>query len=198
MKYKKIDMTSFNLHIIKTKRFKTINFRVCLRDKIKKEEITLRNALTSFLTYSTNTYRTKRDLVLKAQDLYAVNVYTKSYRSGRFNMINFCMSLLNEKYGIKETDFLSSELEIVPAFKARSLGFDKSMVAAYGQDDKVCSYCNLEAILNTQNPEKTCVTILADKEEIGSVGNTGMCSETFDMFINELLNKKDEKDISTS
>jgi predicted Zn-dependent peptidase len=98
MKYKKIDMTSFNLHIIKTKRFKTINFRVCLRDKIKKEEITLRNALTSFLTYSTNTYRTKRDLVLKAQDLYAVNVYTKSYRSGRFNMINFCMSLLNEKY----------------------------------------------------------------------------------------------------
>ena len=68
MKYKKIDMTSFNLHIIKTKRFKTINFRVCLRDKIKKEEITLRNALTSFLTYSTNTYRTKRDLVLKAQD----------------------------------------------------------------------------------------------------------------------------------
>ena len=102
MKYKKIDMTSFNLHIIKTKRFKTINFRVCLRDKIKKEEITLRNALTSFLTYSTNTYRTKRDLVLKAQDLYAVNVYTKSYRSGRFNMINFCMSLLNEKYHEKQ------------------------------------------------------------------------------------------------
>ena len=102
------------------------------------------------------------------------------------------LSLLNEKYGIKETDFLSSELEIVPAFKARSLGFDKSMVAAYGQDDKVCSYCNLEAILNTQNPEKTCITILADKEEIGSVGNTGMYSETFDMFINELLNKKDE------
>lgn len=66
------------------------------------------------------------------------------------------------------------------------------MVAAYGQDDKVCSYCNLEAILNTQNPEKTCITILADKEEIGSVGNTGMYSETFDMFINELLNKKDE------
>ena len=102
------------------------------------------------------------------------------------------LSLLNEKYGIKEIDFLSSELEIVPAFKARSLGFDKSMVAAYGQDDKVCSYCNLEAILNTQNPEKTCITILADKEEIGSVGNTGMYSETFDMFINELLNKKDE------
>lgn len=98
MEYKKINMTSFNLHVIKTDRFKTINFRICLRDEIKKEEITLRNMLASFLTYSTDTYPTKRDLVLKAQDLYAVNVYTKSYRSGRFNMINFCMSMLNEKY----------------------------------------------------------------------------------------------------
>lgn len=98
MEYKKIDMTSFNLHVIKTDRFKTINFRICLRDEIKREEISLRNMLASFLTYSTDTYPTKRDLVLKAQDLYAVNVYTKSYRSGRFNMINFCMSMLNEKY----------------------------------------------------------------------------------------------------
>ncbi len=98
MEYKKIDMTAFNLHLIKTDRFKTVNIRVCLRDKIKKEEITLRNMLTSFLTYSTDTYSTKRDMVLKAQDLYGVNVYTKSYRSGRFNVINFCMSMLNEKY----------------------------------------------------------------------------------------------------
>lgn len=98
MEYKKIDMTSFNLHIIKTDRFKTVNIRVCLRDNIKKDEITLRNMLTSFLTYATDTYPTKRDMVLKAQDLYGVNVYTKSYRSGKFNMINFCMSLLNEKY----------------------------------------------------------------------------------------------------
>ena len=98
MEYKKIDMTSFQLHIIKTDHFKTVNIRVCLRDKIKKEEITLRNMLTSFLTYSTNTYPTKRDLVLKAEDLYAANVYTKSYRSGKFNMINFFMSILNEKY----------------------------------------------------------------------------------------------------
>lgn len=98
MNYKKIDMTSFNLHIIKTDRFKTVNIRVCLRDNINKDEITLRNMLTSFLTYSTNQYPTKRDIVLKAQDLYAVNVYTKSYRSGRFNMINFCLSMLNEKY----------------------------------------------------------------------------------------------------
>jgi len=111
MEYKKIDMTSFNLHIIKTDRFKTINFRVCLRDEIKKDEITLRNMLTSFLTYSTDTYPTKRDLVLKAQDLYAVNAYTKSYRSGRFNMINFCMSMLNEKY--TEKGMLESSIEFL-------------------------------------------------------------------------------------
>ena len=98
IEYKKIDMMSFNLHTIKTDRFKTITIRVCLRDKIKKEEITLRNVLASFLTYSTEKYPTKRELALKAQDLYAVNVYTKSYRSGKFNMINFCMSMLNEKY----------------------------------------------------------------------------------------------------
>lgn len=98
MEYKKIDMTAFNLHLIKTDRFKTVNVRVCLRDNINKDEITLRNMLTSFLTYSTDTYPNKRDMVLKAQDLYGVNVYTKSYRSGNFNMINFCLSLLNEKY----------------------------------------------------------------------------------------------------
>ena len=98
MEYKKIDMTSFNLHLITTDRFKTVNIRICLRDDIQKDEITLRNMLTSFLTYSTDTYPTKRDLVLKAQDLYATNIYTKAYRSGRFNMINFYLSLLNEKY----------------------------------------------------------------------------------------------------
>lgn len=98
MEYKKISTDAFNLHLIKTNRFRTINIRICLRDAINKDEITLRNMLTSFLTYSTDTYPTKRDMVLKAQDLYGVNIYTKSYRSGRFNTINFCMSLLNEKY----------------------------------------------------------------------------------------------------
>lgn len=102
------------------------------------------------------------------------------------------LSLINEKYGINEIDFTSSEFEIVPAFKAKSLGFDRSMVAAYGQDDKVCSYCNLQALLNVKNPSKTCISIFSDKEEIGSVGNTGMYSDTFDYFINELLNKKCE------
>lgn len=121
IEYKKTDMTSFQLHTIKTDRFKTVTVRVCLRDKIDKKKITLRNVLASFLTYSTENYPTKRDIALKAQDLYAVNVYTKSYRSGKFNMINFCMSLLNEKYTeagmFEESIKFLSEIIFHPNFK---------------------------------------------------------------------------------
>ena len=99
------------------------------------------------------------------------------------------LSILNEKYGIVEKDLNSAELELVPAFKARTLGFDRSMVAAYGQDDKVCAYMATRALLDTETPNKTAVVILADKEEIGSMGNTGMESLVFDMFVSELLNK---------
>ena len=99
------------------------------------------------------------------------------------------MRILNQKYGITEYDFISSELEIVPAFKARSSGFDSSMVAAYGQDDKVCVYTSLRAILEIENPNKTAICLFSDKEEIGSVGNTGMHSHVFDTFVSELLNK---------
>ena len=99
------------------------------------------------------------------------------------------MNILNEKYGITERDFVSSELELVPAFKARSLGFDRGMCAAYGQDDKVCAYTSLMAMMELENPLKTAVCILSDKEEIGSMGNTGMESHMFDYFISEILNK---------
>ena len=102
------------------------------------------------------------------------------------------MNILNQKYNITEADFLSSELEIVPAFKARSLGFDASMVAAYGQDDRVCAYTSLSAMLSLENVKTTAVCILSDKEEIGSMGNTGMESHVFDYFISELLNKTGE------
>ncbi|MBR4110678.1 MAG: aminopeptidase [Clostridia bacterium] len=97
------------------------------------------------------------------------------------------MKILNDKYGIVESDFLSAELEIVPAMKAKSLGFDKSMVAGYGQDDKVCSYASLRAICEIENPKKTAVCLLVDKEEIGSVGNTGMESLAFETFLGEVL-----------
>ena len=99
------------------------------------------------------------------------------------------MSILNEKYGITEIDFVSSELEIVPAFRARSMGLDSSMVAAYGQDDKVCVYTSLTAMMELNNPKTTAVCIISDKEEIGSMGNTGMESHVFDTFISEILNK---------
>lgn len=99
------------------------------------------------------------------------------------------LNILNQRYGITEDDLFSAELELVPAFKARSLGFDESMVAAYGQDDKICAYTSLMALMNMQNPRNTAVCILSDKEEIGSMGNTGMESHMFDFFVSELLNK---------
>ena len=99
------------------------------------------------------------------------------------------LKILNEKYGIIEADLQSSELEIIPAFKARSLGFDSSMVAAYGQDDKICAYTSLRAMMTLQNVKNTAVCILSDKDEIGSFGNTVMESHMFDFFISEILNK---------
>ena len=99
------------------------------------------------------------------------------------------LNILNQKYGITEQDLSSSELELVPAFKARTLGLDGSMIAAYGQDDKVCAYTSLHAMMELEHVKNTAVCILADKEEIGSIGNTGMESHMFDFFISEILNK---------
>ena len=99
------------------------------------------------------------------------------------------LNLLNQKYGITEEDLTSAEIELVPAFKARTLGLDGSMIAAYGQDDKVCAYTSLQAMMELDNVKNTAVCILSDKEEIGSMGNTGMESHMFDFFISEILNK---------
>lgn len=134
-------------------------------------------------------YEKKIGKAIEGEDL---NILIGSIPNEEDKIKESIMNLINEKYGINEIDFYSSELEVVPAFKARHLGFDKSMVAAYGQDDRVCSYAALEALLKASASDKTMVAIFSDKEEIGSVGNTGMCSEMFDLFINELLNKKEE------
>ena len=99
------------------------------------------------------------------------------------------LNLLNQKYGITEEDLTSAEIELVPAFKARTLGLDGSMIAAYGQDDKVCAYTSLQAMMELDNVKNTAVCILSDKEEIGSMGNTGMESHMFDFFSSEILNK---------
>ena len=99
------------------------------------------------------------------------------------------LNILHQKYGITEADLTSTEIEVVPAFRARSMGFDESMVAAYGQDDKVCAYTSLAAMMELENVKNTAICILSDKEEIGSMGNTGMESHMFDFFVSEILNK---------
>ena len=96
------------------------------------------------------------------------------------------MELLNQKYGIVEEDFISAELEVVPAFKATDIGFDRSLIGAYGHDDRVCGFACLAAALALGTPDKTAICMLADKEEIGSQGVTGMKSAAFDTFVSDL------------
>lgn len=100
------------------------------------------------------------------------------------------MKLLNEKYGLVESDFLSAELTIVPAGKCREVGLDRSLLGAYGHDDRVCAYAELEAIFSLDCPAKTAVCILVDKEEIGSVGISGMQSCAFETFMQDLCDSQ--------
>ncbi|MGL5068409.1 MAG: aminopeptidase [Sarcina sp.] len=97
------------------------------------------------------------------------------------------LNILNEKYDIDETDFISAELEIVPAGKARDYGLDRSMVMAYGHDDRICAYTSFEAVLEVENPDKTIVALFVDKEEIGSVGATGMHSKFFENALADVI-----------
>jgi aspartyl aminopeptidase len=102
------------------------------------------------------------------------------------------MKLLNEKYGVTEDDFTSAELEAVPAMEACDIGVDRSMIGAYGHDDRVCAYAALRALLDLEEtPAKTAVCVLADKEEIGSTGVTGMQSAAFDMFMEDLCDAQE-------
>jgi len=101
------------------------------------------------------------------------------------------MQILNEKYGIVEEDFLSAELEVVPSLRARDVGLDRSLIGAYGHDDRVCAYAELKALFDLTVPEKTAVCILADKEEIGSTGATGMKSMAFELFLGDLCENSD-------
>ena len=106
------------------------------------------------------------------------------------------LKILDEKYGIKEIDFARSEISFVPAFKAKFVGLDKSMIGGYGQDDRVCSFSTIKALINISNSNekisKTMVAMVVDKEEIGSIGNTSMSTEAFDLFLNKLIAKRKE------
>ena len=101
------------------------------------------------------------------------------------------LSLLNDSYGICEEDFISAELEAVPAFDVCELGVDRSLIGGYGQDDRVCAYAELKALLELDTPERTAVCILADKEEIGSMGVSGMQSAAFEWFMQRLCGGAD-------
>ena len=96
------------------------------------------------------------------------------------------MSILNDMYGITEEDFLSAELSAVPAYDVSEIGLDRSLIGGYGQDDRVCAYAELKALFDVKDPERTCVCILADKEETGSDGVSGMQSAAFDCFMEDL------------
>lgn len=97
------------------------------------------------------------------------------------------LKMLEKKYGVTEADLISSEIEVVPAFGARDLGFDRSMIIGYGQDDRVCAYTSLRAVMDIERPKKTAVCLLVDKEEIGSMGNTGMQSAFFELMTAKLI-----------
>jgi aspartyl aminopeptidase len=130
----------------------------------------------------------KANKVIEGEDLNVlVGSMPISDKDAKDRVKQNILRLLNEKYDITEEDFVSAELEVVPAGKARDFGLDKSMVMAYGHDDRICSYTSFEAMLKTENPEKTCVTLLVDKEEIGSVGATGMHSRFFENTVAEIM-----------
>lgn len=103
------------------------------------------------------------------------------------------LKILNEKYGVEEIDFARSELSFVPAFKTKFIGFDRGLIGGYGQDDRVCAYATIRAIIDAadelDNVNKTMIAMIVDKEEIGSTGTTSMNSRAFDMFINKLIEK---------
>lgn len=99
------------------------------------------------------------------------------------------LKLLNDKYGITEKDFMTAEIELVPAHKAKDVGFDRSYVGAYGQDDRVCAYTSLAAVMKVKNPARTCVCLFSDKEEVGSIGNTGALSVLYENALMELAVK---------
>ena len=133
-------------------------------------------------------------LVIEGEDL-DVLVGSKSLKGEEKEAVKKnILAILKEKYDILEEDFISSELEIVPAFPARDLGLDRSMVIGYGQDDRSCSYACLESILKIDKPKKTTCVIFTDKEEIGSMGSTGMESHFFVNTIADICLLLDEKE----
>lgn len=128
------------------------------------------------------------DLIIGNKPLSLGKEKDEDKKAGKDAVKAGILQILKETYDMEEDDFLSAELEIVPAGKAREAGFDRSMILGYGQDDRVCAFTSLKAMLDTKKSDRTMCCILVDKEEIGSVGATGMQSRFFENSVAELLN----------
>lgn len=130
------------------------------------------------------------DQVITGEALNVVIGHSKfGVKDEKDGLKNNLLKILKEKYNFDEEDFKVAEFEVTPAAKARDVGLDRSMICGHGQDDRICSYANFRAILDVENPKKTAVALLVDKEEIGSVGNTAMSSAYFEIFLGEILEK---------
>jgi aspartyl aminopeptidase len=123
---------------------------------------------------------------VKGEDL---NIIAGSMAEGEKERFKNSVLKALEHYGIKEEELISADLEVVPALKPMTLGFDRSMIGAYGQDDRACAYTSFRALLDYEGGEETAIAIFADKEEIGSDGSTGMNSAFLENFVRELLEK---------
>ena len=133
------------------------------------------------------------DLVIGLDETQGEEKEDKEKEAGKKKIL----ALLKDRFGIEEKDFLSAELEVVPAGKARDLGLDRSMVLAYGQDDRVCSFTSLDAMLEAENVKRTACCLLMDKEEIGSVGATGMDSLFLENATTEVLDRLNKGSLLT-
>ncbi|CUU46704.1 aminopeptidase [Clostridium beijerinckii] len=131
----------------------------------------------------------KADKVVEGEDLNVLVGSMPLKGSKKDSVKGNILKLLKEKYDFEEEDFLSAEIEIVPAGKARDYGLDRSMVMAYGHDDRVCSYTSLMAMFEIKEPDKTCCCLLVDKEEVGSIGATGMHSRFFENIVAEIIDR---------
>ena len=132
--------------------------------------------------------------VVEGEDLNALvgSIPYKSKKEEKDAVKKNILNILKKEYNILEDDFISAELELVPAGKSRDLGLDRSMIMAYGHDDRICAYTSLMAILETENPLRTCACILTDKEEIGSVGATGARSSFFENAVAEIIDMMED------
>ncbi|OPJ58595.1 aminopeptidase [Clostridium chromiireducens] len=131
----------------------------------------------------------KADKVVEGEDLNVLVGSMPLKGSDKKSVKANILKILKDKYDFDEEDFLSAEIEIVPAGKARDYGLDRSMVMAYGHDDRVCSYTSLMAMFQIQDVDKTCCCLLVDKEEVGSIGATGMHSRFFENIVAEIIDK---------